>query len=83
MIYYLYIAIIIAETLLKFLLSFSFNTSYSCLQKAIINRTRKSKVKKQLTVGIKEYLKQNEKSYTCIRVHVPCHAINEQTVEYD
>ena len=35
MIHYLFIAIIIAETQLNFLLSFSFKTSHSCLQKAI------------------------------------------------
>ena len=43
-----------------------------------INRTRKSEVNKQFTDFIKDYLKQNEKSY----VHVPCHVIIEQTVKY-
>ena len=43
-----------------------------------INRARKSEVNKQFTDFIKEYLKQNEKSY----VHVPCHAIIEQTAKF-
>ena len=43
-----------------------------------MNRTRKSEVNKQFTDWIKEYLKQNEKSY----VYVPCHAIIEQTAKY-
>ena len=43
-----------------------------------INRARKLEVNKQFTDFIKEYLKQNEKSY----VHVPCHAIIEQTAKY-
>ena len=46
--------------------------------KSDINRTRKSEVKKQFTDWIKEYLKQNEKSY----VHVHCHAIIEQNAKY-
>ena len=40
-----------------------------------INRTSKSEVNEQFTDFIK---KQNEKSY----VHVPCHAIIEQTAKY-
>ena len=76
--HYLFIAIIIAETQQNFLLSFSFDTSQSCFLESDINRTRKSEVNKQFTDFIKEYLKQNEKSY----VHVPCHAIIEQTSKY-
>ena len=33
-----------------------------------INRTRKSEVNKQFTDWIKEYLKQNEKSFICVQV---------------
>ena len=51
MIIYLFIAIIIAETQLNLLLSFSSNTSHSCLQKA---------VNKQFTDWIKEYVKQTK-----------------------
>ena len=43
-----------------------------------INRTKNSEFNKQFTDWIKEYLKQKVKSY----VHVPCHAIIEQTSKY-
>ena len=72
---YLFIVIIIAETQQNFLLPLSFNTSHSFTE-SNLNRTRKSEVNKQFTDWIKEYLKQY------VHVHVPCHAIIEQTAMY-
>ena len=65
--YYFFIANIIAKTKQNLLLSLSFNTLQSCLQRVITNNSQIDR--------IKEYLKQNEKSN--VHVHVLCCAINE------
>ena len=64
----LFIAIIIAETQPNFSLSFDqFQHIAFMFTESDINRTRKSEVNKQFTDWIKEYSKQNEKSYICIQ----------------
>ena len=75
--HFLFIAIIIAETQQNCLSSIQFRHIAFMFSESDINRTRKSEVNKPFTDFIKEYFKQNEKSYE----HVPCHAIIEKSWE--